>query len=152
VYGLVRPNPSLVVNHRFYKALGRLHGPWCKQHVRVRKRVYGLMRPNPSSATNHRFQKALGRLHGPWCKQPGRVRKRGFGKEAREAWKGHVTEQEIGRELSEDQIHLAGSTYIYAYIRVPVSFPLQSHAVTTKGHSAPFFRIHCLFFISWVIL
>ena len=25
------PGMSLTTNHKFYKALGQLHGPWCKQ-------------------------------------------------------------------------------------------------------------------------
>ena len=27
------PRTSSIANHRFYRALGRLHGLWCKQHV-----------------------------------------------------------------------------------------------------------------------
>ena len=67
-------------------------------------------------------------------------RKRGLGRRPGK-WTGHGTEQEIGRELSEDQIHLAGSTYIHTYIHTCASSVLASESSSRdKGHSLPFFR------------
>ena len=31
------PGTSSTTNHKFYRALGRLHGPWCKQPLRNKK-------------------------------------------------------------------------------------------------------------------
>jgi hypothetical protein len=31
---------SSTTNHKFYKTLGRLHGPWCKQPLSVVMRFY----------------------------------------------------------------------------------------------------------------
>ena len=36
------PKMSLTSNHRFYRALGRLHGPWCKRSLSVMWASHGM--------------------------------------------------------------------------------------------------------------